>query len=120
MLRLEAPMAIMMPMTAGAPSTEESERALGQHIRGHRIAARLTQVELAERANVSLGTVKNLEQGVGSTISTLVKVLRALGRDDWLHTLAVPPKPFNPLDLREARAKLAARGPSRVRSRGPQ
>jgi transcriptional regulator with XRE-family HTH domain len=96
---------------------DERERQLGQHVRARRLAARLTQVELADRANVSLGALKHLESGAGSTITTLVKVLRALGADDWLETLALPPAPFDPLALLEQRRREQVRTPRRVRHR---
>ncbi len=95
----------------------EMERVLGRNVRAVRIAQGLRQVDLADLANVSLGALKHLEAGVGSSTSTLVKVLRALGREGWLDTLAPDPEPFNPLALlaeREQGAK-APKGPPRVR-----
>jgi transcriptional regulator with XRE-family HTH domain len=97
-------------------TTTELEQTLGHGVRARRIAARLTQVELAERANVSVGALKHLETGSGATTTTLVKVLRALGAEDWLATLAPPPAPFDPLQLLEDRQRTST-GPSRVRHR---
>lgn len=98
---------------------EELEGTLGRNIRSVRIARQLTQVEVADLANVSLGALKHLERGAGSTTTTLVKVLRALGQEGWLDTLAPAPVPFNPLHLLEAREKQARKpqGPPRVRRR---
>jgi transcriptional regulator with XRE-family HTH domain len=81
---------------------DESEKLLGGRIRSLRIGRRLTQAELAETANVSLGALKHLESGAGATVRTLVKVLRALGREDWLETLDPGAHAFNPLDLLSA------------------
>ena len=78
---------------------QELEVALGDGIRAQRIEQRLTQDELAVRANVSLGALKNLENGRGSTTGTLA---HALGQDEWLRSL-VPSRTFNPLDLIDAR-----------------
>jgi transcriptional regulator with XRE-family HTH domain len=99
--------------------TEELEARLGRSIRTVRVAQRRTQLELAELANISVGALKHLETGAGSTTATLVKVLKALGREDWLDTLAPAPDAFNPLALLEARQKEARRvkGPPRVRHR---
>lgn len=79
----------------------ELEKRLGRLLRARRIAADLTQVELSDRANVSLGAVKNLESGRGSSVNTLMKVTRGLGAEDWLDALAPPAEPrrFNPLDV---------------------
>src|ERR1700722_10250846 len=80
---------------------DELEEVLGRHVRQARINQQLTQAEVATRANVSLGALRHLESGSGATVSTLVKVLRALGQEEWLTTLANEPDPtvFNPLDL---------------------
>lgn len=97
-------------------ATEELEQGLGRSVRALRIGAELTQVELAERANVSVGALKHLESGSGATITTLVKVLRALDAADWLATLS-PPATFDPMALLEQRRKeaRAAKAPMRVR-----
>jgi transcriptional regulator with XRE-family HTH domain len=102
-------------------STEELERKLGENVRAERLAHRLTQAELADRANISVGAVKHLEGGTGATTRTLVRVLQALDRVGWLDALAPPAMPFNPLDLLEVRQKENRndRRPQRVRRRPP-
>ena len=96
---------------------DELEQALGRRVRAVRAARRLTQVELADRANVSVGALKHLEQGAGATISTLVKVVRALGEERWVDALGPEPEPFNPLDLLEQRRRAGSVRPTRVRHR---
>jgi transcriptional regulator with XRE-family HTH domain len=91
------------------------EVELGRRLRGLRIDERLTQQELADRANVSLGAVKHLEQGSGATTGTLAKVLRALGRDGWIDALTPPTPAFSPLELLERRRRAARSEPTRVR-----
>jgi transcriptional regulator with XRE-family HTH domain len=88
--------------------TDELEQRLGERLRTLRIQRDLTQAELAESANVSLGALKRLERGMGSTTTTLVSVLRALGQERWVDTLGPGPSTFNPLDVLEARTKRAA------------
>jgi transcriptional regulator with XRE-family HTH domain len=80
---------------------DKLEELLGRNVRQARIHEQLTQAEVATRANVSLGALRHLESGSGATVSTLVKVLRALGQEEWLTTLASEPDPtvFNPLNL---------------------
>ncbi|MFZ1063640.1 MAG: helix-turn-helix transcriptional regulator [Acidimicrobiales bacterium] len=87
---------------------QELEVELGESLRSLRIDQRLTQEELAKRANVSLGALKNLENGRGSTTGTLVRVAHALGQDQWLGALA-PAATFNPLDLVDSRRTRATR-----------
>ena len=68
--------------------TEEWEAFLGLQIRTLRIRADLEQAELAAKAHISTGAIKNIEGGKGSSLKTLIKVLRILGREDWLEALA--------------------------------
>lgn len=97
-------------------SVAEWELRLGEQFRSLRVANRLEQRELAERAGVSLGAVRNLETGKGSTTKTIVRVVRALDRTEWLGALA-PAITVSPLAL--LRAKTPA--PQRVyRSRKPR
>ena len=69
-------------------STVEWERYLGEQFRAMRIRAGVEQVVLAERADVSTGAIKNLESGKGSSLKTMIKIVRCLGRTDWLESLA--------------------------------
>ncbi|HEX7134596.1 MAG TPA: helix-turn-helix transcriptional regulator [Iamia sp.] len=86
-------------------SVDQMEERLGRNIRATRLAQDLSQSELADRANVSLGAVKSLEKGRGSTITTFVKVMRALGQQSWIDTVRPPSRAFNPLDLLAAQER---------------
>lgn len=79
-------------------TVEDWEALVGDQIRAGRIAANLDQATLADRADVSVGAVRNLEGGKGSTLKTLIRVLRALDRTDWLEALA-PPITISPLQM---------------------
>lgn len=96
-------------------TTEEWEKRLGADARRSRIQLRLTQAELAHRANVSLSSIQNLERGGGSSLSTLIRVVRALGRTDWLESLAPEEPKVSPVQLLREREKQAAIVNSRVR-----
>jgi len=102
---------------ADVPSmtVEQLEQRLGQNLRATRITQDLTQSELADRANVSLGAVKSLEKGGGSTITTFVKVTRALGQQSWIDELRPPSRAFNPLDLLVAQEGRPPRSTERQR-----
>jgi transcriptional regulator with XRE-family HTH domain len=99
-----------MAVDGARRSTKEWEALVGAEIRAARIAANLDQAELARRANLSLGAVKNLEAGRGSTLKTLVRVVRALGRTEWLESLT-PPITISPL------AMLSSKHPATPRQR---
>ena len=61
---------------------------IGENIRTLRLLRNIDQGTLSERAGVSRSALKNLESGSGCTLRTLVSVLRALGQESWLDTLA--------------------------------
>ncbi len=73
-----------------------------------RIRSNQEQTELAERAGVSVGALKNLEGGKGSSLKTLIKVARALGRTDWLEALA-PKVTVSPMQMLRAQSKTTPR-----------
>jgi transcriptional regulator with XRE-family HTH domain len=79
---------------------------LGRRIAEIRLAADLTQADLAAAAGVSKRTVERLEAGFGGQLVTLVRCLRALNRADGLDLL-VPQVQPNPLDLLKHRRRTA-------------
>ena len=93
-------------------TSDEWEATLGADIRRLRVARRYTQNELAERANVSLSALKNLEAGRGSSLATVVRVARALERTEWLSSFAPAEPRFSPMELLR---QSAAEHPRRVR-----
>lgn len=85
---------------------------LGNRIRGLRRRKGLTQIDLAERTLLAVGTIKSLEAGKGK-LSTLVAVLRELGALDQLEQF-IPPITISPLKMANASARLA--GTARLRA----
>lgn len=77
---------------------EELEAELGEQLRKLRLHRNLEQAAVAEQAGVSVRALRNLEGGKGSTVRTLLAVLRAMGRESWLGTVA-PVASVNPLSL---------------------
>lgn len=59
-------------------SPEELTGEVGRRIKAHRLRLNLEQCTVAERSGVALRTLRSLEQGSGSTVDTLVRVLKAL------------------------------------------
>lgn len=85
-------------------------RQLGDEFRVCRIDADLTRDELARLASVSVRSIGNLELGHGSTFKTAIRILRALGRTDWLLELADTDPQVSPIAaLRAERAKSKLR-----------
>lgn len=88
---------------------EELETTLGERLRRLRLMKNMDQATIAARAGVSLGALKNLEGGHGTTVKTLIRVARALGREEWLAGVA-PIASINPLTMvRNAKVRQRAR-----------
>lgn len=87
-------------------------------LREARLAADLTQAELAEHAGLSIVTVWRVEQGAGCRHSTQVALLRALGLE-WAERRDIfpsPPPAFRDcrIRLRQMRRDLTRLAPSRA------
>ena len=83
-------------------TSEDLERSLGEQFRHRRIQSNFDQEELARMANVSIGALKHLENGQGTSLKTMIKVVRALGMEDWLYHLSPQVSSISPLALLRA------------------
>lgn len=95
-------------MSTDYRTIEEWEARMGEQVRALRLRRNLEQASLAESAGVGISAIKNLEGGKGSTLKTLIRVARILGRQDWLESLA-PPVTISPLQMAKGQ-------PQRVRA----
>ena len=100
-----------------ARSTPEWEARIGAQVRARRLDQGLDQISLARLADVSTSTLQSLENGRGSTVRSLVRVLRALGAESALDTIA-PHSDVSPLDV--LRSAPAAPRRRVYRPRGPR
>ncbi|MDR0483098.1 MAG: helix-turn-helix domain-containing protein [Cellulomonadaceae bacterium] len=90
-------------------STARLVKDLGSQIRALRISQDITQVDLAQLINVSKATIVRLESGASVSSHTLVAVVRALGRAEWITSLNERMGP-SPLELlRESRRQPQVR-----------
>jgi transcriptional regulator with XRE-family HTH domain len=70
-------------MSSGEIATE-----LGGRLRSRRLSMQMTQKEVAERAGINVGTVKNLETRTAAcTLDTLIRTVRVLGFADQFAVL---------------------------------
>ena len=99
-------------------TVEEWEALIGEQVRTLRIASDLDQAGLAALADVSVGALSNLERGKGSSLKTVVAVLRALGHTDWFEGLAPQPT-VSPIQMLHAKQRLP-RMRVRMPSGGPR
>ena len=80
-------------------TVDEWEQKVGDSVRHTRLSVEMGQADLADRADVSLKTIGNLEHGRGSSLSTLIRVAQALDRTDWLEGLTQPTPVIEPTAL---------------------
>lgn len=80
------------------PGVDELLALLGEQLKAERIRQRFDQAALAAHAGVERKTISRLENGGGGNLHTLVAVVRALGKIDWLRGLA-PAVQVDPMQL---------------------
>ena len=100
---------MLSPLAFSAP--KELQQLLGERIKKLRLNRNLDQLTTAEKAGVSEKALRNHEAGRGSTVETLLRVLKAL---DYLQglDLLVPEASINPLLLlRQSKTPQRVRRP---------
>lgn len=85
-------------------SISELQLYLAESVKKERIAQRLTQKELAEKADIPLSTYRRLEQKGEGSIKDLIKIMVSLGRINDLSQLFVPAE-VSPLEAYEKQTK---------------
>lgn len=85
---------------------------LCQRLKEYRLAARISQKEMAEKSGVSLTTISHLEQGVNRniTLNNFISLLRVVGMQQRLYDL-LPELPMSPMALKQINKYI----PKRVR-----
>ena len=91
---------------------------LGARIQQTRLNADVTQVEVARKAGISRGALRLLEAGRGSTLASLVRVLRALDQLAALDSFLPAPGP-SPVQLARLKGKRRQRASGAGRKRPP-
>lgn len=95
-------------------TSDEITAALGLRLKAVRLSQSLTQAELAERAGVSVGTVKSIERTGQSSVTSLVRVVQALGLSDQLQSLFVL-KVQSIAEMEQAQLAQRQRAPRKAR-----
>lgn len=100
----------MATQTATPLRVRRSFGVLGDHLTVARKLQRLTAAQVAERAHISLPTLRSLERGEGAaTLETFLSVVRALGMLDRLETA------LDPYTTDVGRLRMNEQLPERVR-----
>jgi len=85
---------------------------LCQRLKEYRLAARMSQKELADKSGVGLTTISHIEQGVNRniTLNNFISLLRVVGMEQRLLEL-LPELPMPPMALKQINRFI----PKRVR-----
>lgn len=93
---------------SAALSDDATLRELGERLSRYRLNRNQAQAALADEAGVSLSTVIRLEQGESVQLTSLLRVLRALGLLDSLDAL-VPAPALSPIQQLKRQGKVRRR-----------
>lgn len=85
---------------------------LARRVKEYRLAARISQAEMARRSGVGLATIAHFEQEkqVNITLSSLISILKVMGLEERIVEL-LPELPMPPLALKKINKLI----PKRVR-----
>lgn len=98
------------PRPSAPPQVQRALRAIAGDLVAWRKLGGLTQAQLADRAGISVNTLRRLEAGEGGiTLENLLRVLRALG------VLENVTRAFDPYETDVGRLRSKERLPRRVR-----
>ena len=92
-------------------SNSQIEQELGKRLKAYRLDRNLSQAEVSTRSGLSRRTITAIENGEGSTLGTLIAILRALDALDTLETFLPDPgiSPMAMLKLRDDTRKYASK-----------
>ena len=81
---------------------------IGEHIRDWRLEMNLSQVHLANKTQLSIATIYQIESGKGTSLQNLIKVLRILDRLDAL-SMFLQEKEISPLEFQKLESGIKHR-----------
>jgi transcriptional regulator with XRE-family HTH domain len=92
-------------------SNSQVEQELGKRLRNRRLDMNLSQEEVSERSGLARRTITAIENGEGSTLGTLIALLRALDALDTLEGVLPDhgPSPMAMITLRDEPRKYASK-----------
>ncbi len=87
------------------------EKEIGKRIQRVRLLKNLTQKGLAQKAGLSRGAISKIERGQGTTLSSLIEILRVLGLLDSFEQI-FPTTQLSPLEIVKLEGKQRKRASS--------
>lgn len=87
---------------------DELEVELGEQLRAERLRQNLTMHDVALRAGISEQTLRSLENGSGGRLNSFIRLMKALGKEEWLGTF-LPAVRISPMDIAKRMGKQRLR-----------
>ncbi len=86
-------------------NTEQVLLEIGERLKRQRLNLNISQKEVADKAGIGVNSVARLEDGKGSTLANLVRVLNALGVPDGMDAF-LPAPVISPIQLAKLQGKI--------------
>lgn len=86
-------------------NTEQALIEIGERVRRQRLNRNLSQKEIAGKAGIGLRSVARLEDGQGSTLANLIRVLNALDALESLDAFLPVPE-ISPIQMAKLQGKV--------------
>lgn len=93
---------------------KEIRKELGRRLQRERLNQDITQATLAEQAGIARRTLVGAEKGEGTSLETLIAILRALGRLGQLDNF-LPEPPLSPIELARLKGKVRQKASGKTR-----
>ena len=87
---------------------------LGKRLQRERLNQNITQADLSERAGISRRTLVAAEKGEGTTLETLIRILRGLGSLNRLDQF-LPEPPISPIQLAKLKGKVRQKASGKLK-----
>lgn len=97
---------------------DELEVELGEQLRAERLRKNLTMHDVALRAGISEQTIRSMENGAGGRLNSFIRVIKALGNEEWLGTFR-PAVRISPMDIVKRAGKQRLRATRSVLGQAP-
>jgi transcriptional regulator with XRE-family HTH domain len=85
---------------------------IGQRLRARRLKLNFTQEDVAKKAGLSIGTIRNLENGAAGSMPSVIAMLRALNALDQLNHFLSASTSISPLMALKQQRKVRQRARS--------
>ena len=93
---------------------EAIRATLGRRLQRERLNQNITQARLAEQAGISRRTLVAAEKGEGTTLDTLIRLLRGLEKLGQLDQF-LPEPPVSPIQLAKLNGKVRQKASGKLR-----